>query len=150
MLTNMQLAAMTLEQRIAWLDGLTEDERHVVNVPVGYLYTLVIVAYTKRALVSSKTPVGERLRMLEAINGFVDGYFTEAALAAIEPARETEAEMIAECLNVDEGEPRRGKGLDLLASWEVFGHLLALNPSLLAAIKLCERNAAMPSATAKQ
>jgi hypothetical protein len=137
MLTNKQISAMTQEQRIAWLDGMTADERLIVHTPVGYRYTMVFVAHVKRALVSCEMPVGARLQMLEAINGSVDSYFTAAALAAIEPACDTEAQMIEECLKIEDG-----KGLDLLASWEVFGHLLALNPSLLAAIKLSAGRAA--------
>jgi hypothetical protein len=147
--TNAQLAAMTWEQHAAWLDGMTEDEQIVVNVPLGYRYTLVIVSHAKRALVSYEMPVGVRLRMLEAINDSVDGYFTEAALAAIEPACDTAVEMIHECMKVDEGNPRLGKGLDLLASHEVFGHLLALNPSLLTAIKLCGGNTPRVAARAQ-
>jgi hypothetical protein len=136
MLTNKEIEAMTDEQRSAWLDGMTPDEKLVVYTPPGYLSTLVIVAYTKRALVSYEIPIGERLRMLETINGFVDTAFTAEALAVIEPACHTAMEMIHECLQVDEGKPRLGKAFDLMASWEVFGHLLKLNPSMLAAIKL--------------
>jgi hypothetical protein len=138
--TNKQIDAMNDEQHRAWLDGMTADERLVVGTPIGYLYTLVIVAHTKRVLVSYEVPVGERLRMLEAINGFVDNIFTAEALTVIEPACDTAMEMIRECMKVDEGNPRCGKAFDLLASWEVFGHLVVLNPSLLAAIKLFRRN----------
>jgi hypothetical protein len=147
--TNKQLAAMTQEQHAAWIDGMTEDERLVVNVPVGYLCSMVIVSHIKRALVSCKMSVGLRLRMLELLNANVDLYFTEAALAAIEPACDTAVEMIHECLKVDEGNPRIGKGFDLLASWEVFGHLIKLNPSLLDAIKLCGGNTPRAAAPAK-
>ncbi len=117
-------------------------------VPVGYRSEMVLVAWTKAMLVSCKNmPVGDRLRMLEAINSFVDAYFTEAALAEIEPACDTAIEMIHECLKVDEGKPRCGKAFDLMASSGVFGHLLKLNPSLLEAIRLCRGNgtAAVPA-----
>jgi hypothetical protein len=140
MMTNRQLAAMNQEQHAAWLDGMTEDERFVVNVPVGYRCTLVMVSHVKRALVSCEMPLGERLRMLEGINSFVDSYFTEEALAAVEPACKTGAEMIKECLKIDRGNLKLSKGFDLVASEEVFGHLLELNPSLLVAIKLCRGN----------
>jgi hypothetical protein len=123
---------------------ITADEAEMVlHTPIGYRYTLVIVAYTKRALVSYEIPVGERLQILEAINGFVDKTFTEAALAVIEPACDTAMEMISECMKVDEGNPRCGKAFDLMASSPVFGHLLKLNPSMLAAIKLFPCNVAL-------
>jgi hypothetical protein len=122
----------------------------VLHTPTGYRYTLVIVAYTKRVLVSYEMPVGVRLRMLEAINGFVDKIFTEAALALIEPACDTAMEMIRECMRVDEGNPRCGKAFDLMASSEVFGHLLKLNPSMLAAIKLFPGNVAQARSQAPQ
>lgn len=150
MTTNKQIKSMTAADRAAWQDSWTADEKLAANVPCGYRYTIVLVAWTKWALIScNDMPVGDRLRMLEFINGFVDGYFTEAALAAIEPACETAVEMIRECLKVDEGDdPRRGKSLDLMASWEVFGHLVELNPSMLAAIKLFRTNAAQPAPAA--
>jgi hypothetical protein len=133
-----------IEERDAERDALL-----VNHTPVGYRYTMVLVAWTKAMLVSCKNmPVGDRLRMLEAINGFVDDNFTEAALAAIEPACPTAVEMIQECLKVDEGNPRSGKAFDLMASSEVFGHLLKLNPSMLAAIKLFRTNPARPSSAA--
>ena len=69
--------------------------------PPGYLYTIAIVSYFKRGLVTIEMPVAERLHFLETINGWVDAYFTEPALAAIEPACKTGAEMIQECLKVD-------------------------------------------------
>jgi hypothetical protein len=114
-----------------------QEAQMVLHTPMGYRYTLVIVAWTKAMLVSCKNMlVGDRLRMLEAINGFVDDIFTADALAVIEPACDTAIEMIEECLKVDQDDdPRRGKSLDLMASSEVFGHLLKLNPSMLAAIK---------------
>lgn len=106
--------------------------------PPGYLYTIAIVSYFKRGLVTIEMPVAERLHFLETINGWVDAYFTEPALAAIEPACKTGAEMIQECLKVDRpNDWKKGRSLDLMASREVFGRLVALNPSLLAALRLC-------------
>jgi hypothetical protein len=124
-----------------------EADLHAMTPP-GYLYTIVIVSYFKRALVTIEMPVAERLHFLETINKCVDAYFTEAALAAIEPACDTAAEMIRECFKVDEGNRRSGKSLDLLASREVFSHLVAVNPSLLTAIKLCRGNVARASEVA--
>ena len=129
---------------------MTADEAEMVlHTPIGYRYTLVIVAYTKRVLVSYEIPVGERLRMLEAINSFVDNIFTEAALAVIEPACDTAMEMICECMKVDEGNPRCGKAFDMMGTSPVFGHLLKLNPTILAAIKLFPGNVALAAKSAK-
>jgi hypothetical protein len=116
--------------------GIILDE--IDMTPPGYLYTIAIASYFKRALVTIEMPVAERLHFLEAINGWVDGFFTERALAAIEPACKTGAEMIRECMKVDRPDDwKRGRSLDLMASREVFGHLVGLNPSLLTAIQLC-------------
>jgi len=117
---------------------LWELNNEIASMAPGYIYTIVIVSYFKRALVTIEMPIGERLHFLEAINKWVDGCFTETALAAIEPACKTGAQMIQECLKIDRPDDwRRGRSLDLMASREVFSHLAALNPSLLTAIGLC-------------
>ncbi len=87
--------------------------------------------------------------MIEAINGFVDNIFIEAALAVIEPACDTAMEIIRECMKVDEGNPRCGKAFDMMGSSPVFWHLLKLNPSMLAATRLFPCHAPLAAKSAR-
>lgn len=144
--TPTQLEHMTEQERIVWT-GITDDERLVLHTPVGYRYTMVLVALTKRILTTYELSVGDRLRMLEAINSFVDNVFTEAALAAIAPASDTEMDMIRECWRADEGATRRGASLDLMASQDVFAHFVKINPTLLASIRLLHKRRPMGAPT---
>ena len=132
--TPTQLAHMTEQERTIWT-GRSDDERAVLHTPPGYRYTLVLAAWMKRVLLARDLSVGDRLWLLEGINELVDGTFTEAALAAIAPASDTEMEMVRECLRADNGNnTKRGASLDLMAA--AFGDFVKVNPSLLASLKL--------------
>jgi hypothetical protein len=139
MLTNKEIEAFTHEQRCAWLDGMSKDEREIAMTPVGYRFTMISAAFVKAALSKVKMTAAERLDHLEKLNGMVDAYFTEPALAAIQPASDTEIDIIGEALELDRGsdKPLLDASFELLTSWEVFNHLLALNRSLMESVRLC-------------
>jgi hypothetical protein len=44
----------------AWLEALSDDEQVVVYAPVGRLYELLIIAYTKYVIERVKMPRSER------------------------------------------------------------------------------------------
>jgi len=106
---------------------LSDDDR----CPPGYRAELATAAWLKFLLVSETTSAGERLELLEQLNSLPQDAFSLEVLSAIKPAGATDAAMIEECVRI--GDER---GLDLLATEEVFGNLRRLNPSLLDAVKL--------------
>src|SRR5262245_13911325 len=106
---------------------LNDDDR----CPPGYRSELAFASYLKRLLVTSGASVGERLELLEGLNSLPHDAFTPAALAVIKPAGATDTARIEECARI--GDER---GIDLLASSEVFGNLRRLNPSLGDAIRI--------------
>ena len=136
MLTNKEIDAFTNEERTAWIDAMSEDERMVLYTPLGYRSDMVFVSTIKRALTMQKPTTAQQLEMLEALGKMVDRYFTAEAVAAIKPICETGAQIVHEAKQTDRTE-HRIESFMLLGSWEVFNHLLALNPSLMEAIRLC-------------
>jgi hypothetical protein len=135
--TNKQLEAMSQEERAAWRESLSADEKLVLQIPVGYRVILLLIAHTKRALVRGGMTVGDQLEMLERLATLRDETFiTSAVMGAVQPACATAAEMIGEALALDGENERLTKSYEMLASWECFWHFLRLNPSLLDAIQL--------------
>jgi hypothetical protein len=133
MIADHEIDAMKHEERCAWLDSLNADEEAIVYTPVGYRSTMAVVAWIKHGLMTEEMSANARLELLEGLAGLVDGAFSPAALAAIQPAGDVDAQMIRETFAVDD----IGKTFDLLGSVEVFSHLAQLNPSLLEAIRIC-------------
>src|SRR5262249_6135668 len=119
MLTNKQIDALTNEERGAWIDGMSEDERMIVYTPVGYLHDMVTVSVIKRALTTQKLTTAEQLEMLEALGKIGDRYFTAEAVAAIKPICETGVQIVREARQTDRTEDR-SESFMLLGSWEVF------------------------------
>ena len=116
---------------------MSDDERMILYTPIGYLHAMVAISVTKRALATRKLSTGEQLEMLEALGKTVDRYLTAEAVAAIKPICETGAQIVHEAMQAD-GE-HGIESFHLLSSLEVFNNLLALNPSLMDAIRLCGR-----------
>jgi hypothetical protein len=131
--TDEQIDRTTDAERCAWIDALGADETLILYTPRGYKHALVLVSYFKRALARESMTVGERLEILEGISAMVDGYFTAAALALIAPAGDTDAQMIEAALSLDHENDERS--FSVLTGWEVFGNLVRLNPTIMAAIK---------------
>jgi hypothetical protein len=105
--------------------------------PVGYRYALLMATIFKRVLASDPMTVGERLGMLEALNGMVDAWFTAAGLAVLAPADDATMAIVREAWKLDGNNPGLSPSFDVLTGSEVFDSLVRANPSILAAIKIC-------------
>jgi hypothetical protein len=80
---------------------------------------------------------GQRLQFLEWINGQTCTSVTPEMLEMVEPMSETEMKMMHEARSLNrKDDPGGSTSFDVLTSKEVFEDFLALNPSLLAAITL--------------
>jgi hypothetical protein len=130
MITSEQIGRQSSEERGAWLDSLNDDENAIVHCPVGHRYTLVIISEAKR-LLAHELHTADRLRFLEFLDSCADKSLTTEAIAAIEPMSDEAHEMVKEARKLG-----ASKALDVFARWEVFNAFVALNPSLLTAIKM--------------
>jgi hypothetical protein len=109
----------------------------IINLPPGYRADLALISYFKHELVSCELTVGERLRMLEAIEGCVRGPLTAAAITAVEPANEALAAVITQAIRAAAGSEDGAPCFDILD--RTFEDLMALNPSIRQAVTLCCR-----------
>jgi hypothetical protein len=128
MTTEKQLSEMSTDERIAWTASLNEDERVILHTPIGLRYVLVSVAEVKWFL-SHDIPAEYRLKFLEFIDSHTD-LFTPEAYALVEPMCAEGRELIKEARKLG------NKWLDVVARWEVFNAFIALNPSMLDALKM--------------
>ncbi|HEY8336715.1 MAG TPA: hypothetical protein VIQ05_23225 [Tardiphaga sp.] len=122
----------TYEQHSAWLASLEGDEKLIVHVPIGHLFSLAVVAGLKWALITLKMSAEDRLRVLDGIETCVYGPVTHEALAAIEPADEGSREIMQEINKLP-----IAKRTNAFRDGDVFRLLSKLNPSLLVALRLC-------------
>lgn len=114
------------QQHAAWLASLSAEDSEIVHSPIGWRYTLVLAAETKRALLSDM-PADMRLEFLERLASMSGGGISAEAITAIEPACTTAARMFHEA----------DGSLDVLADFDVFREFARLNPSLRVALRLC-------------
>ncbi len=116
----------------------TIDQEAIGRVPAGYRRTVLCAALLKRALAPANLPAGERLDLLEKLNGLTDGQFTAAMLAAVQPMSDVECAMIAAAMSLDgaRADGRCPAADAVLRRADVFTHFAAANPSLLVALKL--------------
>ena len=86
----------------------------------------------KRVLLTYKMTVGDRLKFLNGLAECVHGIVTAEAVAAIEPIENIGEQILSEIcsLPVEKQTTAFGDG-------DVFRILARLNPSLLAALRLC-------------
>jgi hypothetical protein len=119
----------TYAEHCAWMDSLNEDENAILYTPVGHRYSLVLISEAKRWL-AHELSAEHRLKFLEFLDRCT-GTFTADMIAQVEPMSDEAYEMVKEARKLGPG-----KSLDVLASWEVFNAFVALNPSLLTAIKM--------------
>jgi hypothetical protein len=114
-----------------------EEEDAVTMFPLGYRFTLLWVSYIKHALVNLKMTAGYRLRFLEYIDDAVCLSVSREMVELVQPMSETEIQMIHVARSLDrKDDPAGSASFKVLTSPEVFNDFLALNPSLLAAIML--------------
>jgi hypothetical protein len=130
---------MSEEEHFAWWATLSDEEKMVAHVPPGYQHLLLVIAYIKRVLVVCEMKAGERLYHLEWLNKQTDNnYISPEMLAIIEPMSDAEMAMMHEARSLDQ-KGSDAKSFEILTRWKVLNSFLALNPSILAAIKLRER-----------
>jgi hypothetical protein len=97
-------------------------------IPNGYLYVLVSISVSKRAL-QADMPAGERLQILESLDCNDDAWLSREMVAAVEPMDDKGYQLVHEARKLDSG-----KILDVFAKhFETFA---ALNPSLIAALEM--------------
>jgi hypothetical protein len=110
-------------------------------IPIGYLYTLIIVSHTKRGL-AADIPAEWRLKLLDGLDRMVNhqsnNWLTVEMVAAIDPMCDAGMEMMHEAAKLDIGKPGRPGMLDALA--EFFSAFAVLNPTLLNALELCNQS----------
>jgi len=109
------------EQRRRWIDSLSEDEQILLHVPPGYRFAFITAALTKRALATDGIKVGDRLHLLEKLNGLTDRYFTADILAMSEPMSNLEFEIFREARSLDADGDKSGiASFKVLTSHRVF------------------------------
>jgi hypothetical protein len=114
----------------------TDDELCSL-VSSGHMMDFIVVALTKRVLQTPNIKPGDKLYLLEKLNGMTDIYFRAEMLAMIEPAGDIECQIISEANSLDPPDDTTHgmASYRVLTSPNVFQHFLTLNPSILAAIK---------------
>jgi len=130
MITHEQIDRQSSEERGAWLDSLNADENAIVYTPDGHRWALVVISEIKR-LLSMNLSAEHRLRFLEFLDNCTDNFLTAESISIIEPICDEAYEMLKETRKLG-----AKKSLDVLAHWEVFNAFVALNPSILTAIKM--------------
>jgi hypothetical protein len=122
----------TYAEHCAWLDSLVGDEWRIVHTPRGHLFNLAEISLLKYALLNVEMTAHNRLKALDAIAKCVFSCVTEEAVAAIEPCCEVGRKMLAEIHSLPVE-----KQTQAFDDGDVFRLLARLNPSLLAALRLC-------------
>jgi hypothetical protein len=114
----------------SWLGRLSPEEQWDAYLPCGYWYDLVVASQIKR-LLQREMPADLRLRFLELLNRKASGLVTMEAIAAIQPACDAAMAMIEELEPLSIADKCR-----VMRRIEVFDAHIALNPSILDAVKL--------------
>ena len=122
----------TYAAHCAWLDSLVGDEWRMVYMPSGHLFNMAEISLFKYVLLNVELTAYYRLKTLDSIAGCVFGPVTEEAVAAIEPCCEIGRKMLAEIHSLP-----IAKQTSAFCDGDVFQLLAKLNPSLLAALRLC-------------
>lgn len=129
MMTSERLSRLPSDEREAWEASLSENEKVILYSATGHRYMVVSIAEAKWALLGDDLPPVPRLRVLEFLESCSDT-FSQEAIAAVQPMPAEGREIVGEALKLGP------KWLDVVARWEVFGALVAINPSLLTALKM--------------
>jgi hypothetical protein len=130
MITNEQIDRQSGDERSAWIDSLNEDESAILHCPIGRRYTFVFISLVKQLLADKDLPPDYRLKYLEWLDRRDEPWESPQIISAIEPMCDDGYLLLRETMKLG---PK--KGFDTIASWEVFNTFVALNPSILTAIK---------------
>jgi hypothetical protein len=126
---------------------ISEDYPYDFTIASGHCFAMIAIASAKRCLAEMPMTVGQRLRVLEQINGAVDINLTAEMVQLIEPASDLELAMIdaARALDPKESKPDdpMPPSLDLLGRRDVLDCFAKHNAGIRAAIECVrERHAA--------
>lgn len=133
MMTETQIGTMSDAERSARLHSLQSDEKQIVHCSSAHKYTLVVFSIVKRYLGEEMSPE-YRLRFLNYLDKLSDSWLTAEAVAMIEPICDDGYEIVKEARKLG-----WQKAFDTFAKHEVFSAFVALNPSLMEAIRFCNR-----------
>jgi hypothetical protein len=122
----------TYAEHCAWIESMTDDEKEILYCPVGHRATFVMISIIKRWL-QLDLEAEYRLKFLEFLDRRSND-FTREAIAQIEPMCDEAHEIYKEAMKLG-----AKKALDVLGRCEVFSAFIALNPSILTAIKMPRR-----------
>lgn len=107
------------------------NEALIEFIPVGYRYSMIGIAVTKRALGDERLPAGEKLDLLEKLHGYADGqYITPAMLAVIEPASNAEVAIVNAAVSLDGDSERGSASYNVLVRDEVFSLFRSVFPAI--------------------
>lgn len=116
---------------------MTPDHEIVMRTPPGYRYTLVAIAIVKWFL-SHDIPAEFRLKFLEFLDHAKE--FTPEAIAAVDPMPAAGRELYKEITKLGRKWP------DVAARCDVFDAFIAINPSIVTALRMPSPNGFDPSA----
>ncbi len=111
-------------------------EAEWINLPCGYWYELVLISAIKR-LLQDDMPLEFRARFLELLNKKARGLISMEAVAAVSPAPDAAIAMLDEMKNLSIEDKFK-----VMRRLDVFEAHIALNPSIMEAIKLCQHHSA--------
>jgi hypothetical protein len=118
-----------------------EDESLVVNLPSGHYYDFVLVSEIKR-LLQEDMPLEFRARFLELLSNRARGLITMEAVAAVKPASDAAIAMLDALAHLSIEDKCK-----VMRRIEIFNAHIALNPSIINAIKLCRHHAPLETST---
>ena len=122
----------THAEHCAWLDSLVGDDYRMVHMPIGHLFNLAEISWQKYALQDDNLTAGVRLKILDNFAACAFGPVGEQAIAAVKPMGDKGRQIFWEILNLPGEKQTRAFG-----AGDVFQILARLDPSLLAALHLC-------------
>jgi hypothetical protein len=131
MITNEQLSKFSGDERSAWIDSLNEDESAILHSAIGHRYTFVFISLVKQLLAEEDLPAHYRLKYLEWLDKRNEPWESPQVISAIEPMCAEGYQLLRETMKLG-----HKKGFDMIGSWQVFNAFVALNPSILTAIKM--------------
>jgi hypothetical protein len=121
------------EDQSAWQATWNDDEKLLAHTPPGYWISLIEIAQIKRTLLS-EMPADLRLRFLNCLHERVHGPITLEAMQRIEPACDVAMKMLNEMRILNSNDRHK-----LLMRWNVMSSFVALNPSIMTAIRMISR-----------
>jgi hypothetical protein len=111
---------------------------HILILPEGHKFIMIVIAVLKRTLVDVKMTAGEALHFFEQINDCIDWTLTEEMVQAIEPASNTMLAMIDTARELDPPDRKPDDPLppSVYMLSKAFDAFVQVNAGIAAAIEL--------------